>query len=197
MITNTPTIETERLILRRFNESDIEALFLILSDKEVNTFLPMFPLKNLGEAKIFLQEKYLKSYNCPTGYRYAICLKSDNVPIGYVNVSDGDSYDFGYGLRKDFWHKGIVTEASLAVIEQLKKAGFKYITATHDVKNPRSGEVMKKIGMTYKYSYEERWQPKDLLVTFRMYQLNFDGQEERAYKKYWNTYPVHFIERNV
>lgn len=197
MITNTPTIETERLILRRFNESDIEALFLILSDKEVNTFLPMFPLKNLEEAKIFLQEKYLKSYNCPTGYRYAICLKSDNVPIGYVNVSDGDSYDFGYGLRKDFWHKGIVTEASLAVIEQLKKAGFKYITATHDVKNPRSGEVMKKIGMTYKYSYEERWQPKDLLVTFRMYQLNFDGQEERAYKKYWNTYPVHFIERNV
>lgn len=197
MITNTSTIETERLILRRFNESDIEALFLILSDKEVNTFLPMFPLKNLGEAKIFLQEKYLKSYNCPTGYRYAICLKSDNVPIGYVNVSDGDSYDFGYGLRKDFWHKGIVTEASLAVIEQLKKAGFKYITATHDVKNPRSGEVMKKIGMTYKYSYEERWQPKDLLVTFRMYQLNFDGQEERAYKKYWDTYPVHFIERNV
>ena len=197
MITNTPTIETERLILRRFNESDIEALYLILSDKEVNTFLPMFPLKNLEEAKIFLQEKYLKSYNCPTGYRYAICLKSDNVPIGYVNVSDGDSYDFGYGLRKDFWHKGIVTEASLAVIEQLKKAGFKYITATHDVKNPRSGEVMKKIGMTYKYSYEERWQPKDLLVTFRMYQLNFDGQEERAYKKYWNTYPVHFIERNV
>lgn len=174
---NTPTIETERLILRRFNEDDAGALYLILSDKEVNAFLPMFPLENLEEA-IFLQEKYLKSYNLPTGYRYAICLKSDNVPIGYVNVSDGDRYDFGYGLRKDFWHKVIVTEASLAVINQLKKAGFIYITATHDVNNLSSGEVMKKIGMTYTYSYEEQWQPKDLLATFRMYQLNCDEQEE-------------------
>lgn len=96
-------------------------------------------------------------------------------------MSDGDSYHFGYDLRKDFWHKGIVTEASLAVIDQLRKSGFKYITSTHDINNPRSGEVMKKIGMTYKYSYEEQWQPKDLLVTFRMYQLNFDRQEKRTH----------------
>ena len=44
------------------------------------------------------------------------------------------------------------------------------------------------------YSYEELWQPKNILVTFRMYQLNFDGQEDRVYKKYWDKYPVHFIE---
>ena len=34
---NTPTLETKRLILRKFTENDIEALFLILKDKEVNT----------------------------------------------------------------------------------------------------------------------------------------------------------------
>ncbi|WP_275077575.1 GNAT family N-acetyltransferase [Clostridium botulinum] len=90
-----------------------------------------------------------------------------------------------------------MTEASKAVIEQLKKDAIPYITATHDVKNSRSGAVMKKIGMTYQYSYEEQWQPKDILVTFRMYQLNFDEQKDRVYKEYWNKYPVHFIEKYV
>lgn len=56
---------------------------------------------------------------------------------------------------------------------------------------------MKKLGMSYKYSYEEQWQPKDILVTFRMYQLNFVGQNDRVYKEYWNNSTVHFIESDV
>ncbi len=40
---NTPTLTTERLILRKFSENDLEALFKIYSDEEVNTFLPWFP----------------------------------------------------------------------------------------------------------------------------------------------------------
>lgn len=133
----------------------------------------------------------------PSGYKYAVCLKSDNIPIGYVNVSDDDSYDFGYGLKKEYWQKEIITEASKAVVEQLKKDGIPYITATHDVNNQRSGNVMKNLGMTYCYSYEEQWQPKNILVTFRMYQLNFDGQSDRVYKKYWNDSSVHFIEAGI
>ena len=42
---NTPTIETERLILRKFTEEDLNALFLILKDEEVNKFLPWYPVK--------------------------------------------------------------------------------------------------------------------------------------------------------
>ena len=194
---NTPTLETERLILRKFTENDIEVLFSIYSDEEINTYLPWFTLKSLEEAKTFFAERYEEIYRQPLGYRYAICLKNDNVPIGYVNVSVDDNHDLGYGLRKEFWHKGIVTEASRAVVEQVKKDDFLYITATHDIKNPRSGGVMKQLGMSYKYSYEEQWQPKDILVTFRMYQLNFDGQNDRVYKEYWNNYTVHFIENDV
>lgn len=194
---NTPILETERLILRKFTENDIEALFSIYSDEEINTYLPWFPLKSLEEAKTFFEERYEEAYRQPLGYRYAICLKNDNVPIGYVNVSVNDNHDLGYGLRKEFWHKGIVTEASRAVVEQVKKDGFRYITATHDIKNTRSGGVMKQLGMSYKYSYEEQWQPKDILVTFRMYQLNFDGQNDRVYKDYWNKYTIHFIENDV
>ena len=191
---NTPTIETQRLILRRFTQDDARALYQILSDEEVNTFLPMFPLKTMEEANAYIQKQYLDTYQEPFGYRYAVCLKTDHFPIGYVQVSSSESHDFGYGLRKAFWHKGIITEAGRAVVEELRNSGMPFITATHDIKNPRSGEVMKKLGMIYQYSYEEQWQPKNIPVTFRMYQLNFDGENDRVYKKYWEQYPVHFIE---
>lgn len=185
-------LKTKRLILRHFTEKDINALFAILSDKDVNTFLPMYPLRNIEEAKKYFQ--YIKDYIQQKGHYYAICLKEDNIPIGCIHVSADDSHDLGYSIRKEFWHKGICTESCLAIIDMLKQTNIPYITATHDVNNPRSGKVMKAIGMTYRYSYEELWQPKNFLVTFRMYQLNFDGQKDRVYKKYWDKYPNHFIE---
>lgn len=191
---NTPTLKTERLILRKFTENDLNDIYRIFSDVDVNRFLPWFPLRTIEEAKIFYIERYEKKYKQEKAYNYAIYLRKNNRPIGYINVSMDESYDFGYGLSKEFWSKGIVTEASKAVIQQLKTDGIPYITATHDVNNPRSGEVMKKLGMKYQYSYEEQWQPKDILVTFRMYQLNFDGNNYRVYKEYWNNSAVHFIE---
>ena len=108
-----------------------------------------------------------------------------------------EPHDFGYGLRAEFWHQGIATEAGRAVTAQVKRDGLPYITATHDVNNPRSGGVMRQIGMKYQYSYEEQWQPKDLLVTFRLYQLNLDGNGSRVYQKYWNESAVHFVEEDV
>lgn len=142
---NTPVLETKRLILRKFTQEDLEALFLILKDEEVNKFLPWYPIKNLEETQKFYEERY-------------------------------------------------ATEAGRAVIEQVKKDGMSYITATHDRNNPRSGMVMRACGMKYCYTYEEQWQPKDFPVFFRMYQLNFDGNEDFVYKKYWDKYDHHFVE---
>ena len=192
---NTPVLETERLILRKFTERDIDALFLILKDEEVNKFLPWYPVKSTEEAEKFYEEKYASKYAQSQGYAYAICLKEDNFPIGYIKVDMEEHHDLGYGLRKEFWHKGIVTEAGKAVVEQVKKDGLPYITATHDRNNPRSGNVMQKVGMIYRYSYEEQWQPKNFPVIFRMYQLNFDGNDDFVYKKYWNESDNHFVEQ--
>ena len=52
---NTPTLETERLILRKFTEKDMEALFLILKDVETNKFLPWYPVKSIEETEKFYQ----------------------------------------------------------------------------------------------------------------------------------------------
>ena len=110
-------------------------------------------------------------------------------------MSDDESHDLGYGLCKEFWHRGIVTEACQSAVNQLKRSGLSYLTATHDIKNPRSGEAVKKIGMTYRYSYEELWQPKNIRVIFRMYQLNLDGQDDRTFMKYWNQSSIRFVEK--
>lgn len=189
-----PIIVSERLKLRAFTRDDDKALHEILKDEEVNTFLPWFPHETLEETQTFLQERFLKEGEI--GYRYAICLRSTSQLIGYIQVDDGESHDLGYGLAKAYWHQGFASEACRLMIEQLKKDGFPYITATHDILNPYSGEVMKKIGMNYQYSYEECVEPKKQLVTFRLYQMNI-AKQMPTYRAYWDAYPHHFVEEGL
>lgn len=75
MSANTPRLETERLVLRRFTPSDVEPLFSLMRDREVNTFLPWFPLETEVDAARYLEEHYLDYYRRPSGCRYAVCLR--------------------------------------------------------------------------------------------------------------------------
>lgn len=193
----TPLLQTERLLLRRFFPEDVPALFLLLQDEEVNTFLPWFALKDIQEAETFYRERIAPEYEKPQARFYAVCLREDNVPIGYITVGAEESRDLGYALRRQFWHRGIMTEAGIEVLKELEGAGIPFVTATHDVKNPKSGGVMRRLGLKYQYSYVEQWQPKDIPVTFRMYQRNLDGDPRHVFLKYWQTYPVHFIEKEL
>ena len=169
---NTPTLVTKRLILRRFTENDMEALYVILSDREANRFLPWFPTASLQEARQFYEERYVPIYSEPQGYMYAVCLKEDNIPIGYIDIDAKDPHELGFGLRTEYWHRGITIEAAKAVVAQAKRDGIPSIIATHDIHNPRSGNVMKSLGMTYHHSYEELWQPKGSTVTFCLYRMD-------------------------
>lgn len=192
-----PLLETDRLILRPFTESDAPALFELLRDKEVNTFLPWFPAQSLEDAKAHLEKRCLAPSREGHGYHYAVCLKPDARLIGYVHIDGNDSHDLGYGLAKAYWHQGLMTQACRALLEQVRKdAHLPYLTATHDVLNPRSGGVMKQLGMTYRYSFQERVQPKNQQVTFRLYQLNLTAPPDFIYPNYRERFP-HFIEPNV
>lgn len=83
---NTPTLETERLILRKFTENDLKAMYLIYSDKEVNRFLPWFPVKSMEETRKLFEERYMAQYTRPQAYAYAVCLKKDHIPVGHIHV---------------------------------------------------------------------------------------------------------------
>ena len=120
---DTPVLETERLPLRPFTEDDLPAVFAIFSDREVNRFLPWFPVRTMEEAESFFQERYAAAYRDRSAWKFAICLKRDNIPIGYVTLSGDDSHDLGYGLRRESWGMGIATEAGQAGIPQAGAGG--------------------------------------------------------------------------
>lgn len=168
---STPRLETDRLILRKFTERDLGAVYTIFSDVEVNTFLPWFPVKSMAEAEAFYETYIAGRYRQAQAYCYAVCRREDDLPIGYVTVNPEDGFDLGYGLRREFWHRGLMTEAGRAVLERLH--------------------------MQYRYSYEEQWQPKDLRVTFRLYQRNLDGRHDRVYTEYWDRSVVRFVKPEV
>lgn len=174
---STPVLETERLILRRFTFDDIEDMYAIYSDKTVNKFLPWFPFESREETEKYLSENIMPQYENQFSCRYCVELKETGKVIGYVSLGCIDlknrGGDLGYGLMKEYWNRGIITEASKEILKWLKGCGCRYITATHDVNNPASGEVMKKLGMKYRCSYDEIWQPKNFKVTFRLYRIDF------------------------
>ncbi|WP_179395511.1 GNAT family N-acetyltransferase [Lacticaseibacillus absianus] len=184
-------INTVRLILRPFTETDIPEFYAIQRNLDVNRFLPWFAPATIDSALQMLHDQYL---DAPDGEQLAVCLKESNKAIGYVHAEASESHDFGYGMLPSAWGHGYMTEASLALIAALPVADYPYLTATHDVNNPKSGAVMRRLGMTYQYTYLEQWQPKNLPVHFRLYLLNRDGNEDRRYLKYWHMYPEHKVE---
>ena len=142
---NTPVLKNRRLELRQFTQQDIAALFAIYGNRTANEFLPWFPLQDEREAKRLVQEKYEDFYKNSQQYRYAVC-KTGGEPIGYVHLeAKEESHDLGYALLPQFWGQGIITEACRAVIQQAKKDGIAYITATHDRKDVYKRQPMKNI----------------------------------------------------
>lgn len=194
---NSPRIETERFILRKFNDEDVMDLHEIISDELINKFLPFFRPENIADTKCFLEETIYPEYQSKVSYFYAVEEKATHKVVGYIDLGGIDENEgcgeLGYTIHRGYWGKGIATEVSLALIKQLQADGFRYIYATHDKNNGGSGKVLEKSGLKYCYSYEEQWIPKDFLVVFRLYQLNFDENKDRVYDKFWRKYPQHYI----
>ena len=147
--------ETERLIVRYWEEKDYLDLYDYAKDEEITKFLTWQPYKSEEEAKeriAILLEKY-KNNEIKTDY--AIELKSENKVIGsiaivrYSEKNEGLA-EIGYVLGRKYQGFGYMTEAL--------KGMFKYIfdnsiaariQLQHDVDNPKSGNVMKRAGMMF------------------------------------------------
>lgn len=95
--------------------------------------------------------------------------------------------------RRECQGEGFATEAGEALLAPRPRGRLDYVTATHDVNNPKSGAVMRRLGLTYRYSYKEQWMPKDIPVVFRLYQKNFTRAADWTYPRYREIYPS-FVE---
>lgn len=150
----TITLETERLILRRFTLDDAaEAFRNWMSSEKVTRFLSWPPHKDPGESRDYIQS-VIDSYVKPDNFSWVIEYKELSLVIGSIGVNslreDVAACEIGYCLGDRFWGKGIMPEALSEVIRFLfEEVGMNRIQATHDVRNPNSGRVMEKCGMQY------------------------------------------------
>lgn len=150
----TQTIDTNRLILRKFEDKDARYIYENwASDDEITKYLQWqsYTSINQGKERIeFLKENYKnKNY-----YDWAIVLKDINQPIGSIGCvelkEDIKAVHIGYCIGKKWWHQGITSEALKAVIDFFfDKVGVERVESRHDPNNVNSGKVMQKCGMKY------------------------------------------------
>lgn len=150
----TRELDTERLLLRKISVNDAEDMYNNWASDDIVTKYVTWPThQNVEETKGLLKmwEKEYENDNC---YRWAIELEEEKKLIGSIDVcrisEENETAEIGYVISRDYWNKGIVTEAAKRVVEYLlKEAGFYRIEAQHHLDNPASGKVMQKIGMKY------------------------------------------------
>ena len=151
----TQMLQTERLILRRFVESDAEAMFQNWASSPENlTYVTWDPHSDVEVTRNSIRN-WVASYTNPNYYKWAICLKENpEHVIGDISIVEMDEIDssceIGYILGKNYWGRGMMTEALKAVLDFcFTQAGFQKVRARYASLNPASGRVMEKAGMSY------------------------------------------------
>ena len=150
----TKTLETERLILRRFTVEDAQPMFdNWASDPEVTKYL-MWPTHQSVDVSKSVLESWVPLYSDEKYYQWAIALKDTGEPIGSIAVvnqnEQAEVAHIGYCIGRKWWHQGIMSEALKAVMEFLfDTVEYNRLESRHDPRNPNSGKVMQKCGMKY------------------------------------------------
>jgi len=150
----TVTIETERLVLRRFEASDAEAMFNNwASDDEVTKFLTWPAHSDVSVSRRVI-DSWLPLYQNPDHYSWAIVLKELGEPIGSIAAvawrDDIRMVHIGYCIGRKWWRQGYASEALAALVRFFfEEVGVNRIESRHDPRNPNSGKVMMKCGLKY------------------------------------------------
>ena len=151
-------LETERLILRHWKDSDAEDLYEYVKDPDVGPIAGWPPHQDINESRDVIKT-VLSGREA-----YAICLKSDGRAIGTVELKlngrtdmteRDDECEIGYWLGKPFWGRGIMPEA---VREMLRHAfedlGMAKVWAGYYEGNTKSKRVQEKCGFRYQWKSE-------------------------------------------
>lgn len=156
----TKTLETERLILRRFTMNDAQDMFNNwASDDEVTKYLMWPSHKNVEVTKEYIKS-LVDAYSEKSTYNWGIGLKEIGQVVGTISVVRCDDeigcVHIGYCIGKRWWNKGITSEAFSAVIRFLMdEVKVNRIDSRHDPRNAFSGKVMEKCGLRYEGTLRE------------------------------------------
>lgn len=157
----TKRLETPRLLLRPFEPEDAGAMYKNwASDEAVTKFLSWPTHRSVSDSEEILRE-WAGRYGEDTFYNWAIVLKELGEPIGSIGVVElddtVDSVLIGYCIGQRWWRQGLTSEALKRVIGFFfEEVGANRVESQHDPRNPRSGGVMKKCGMTCEGTLRQR-----------------------------------------
>jgi len=115
-----PVINTERLLLRRVEKSDVNEIFFLRSDKNVLQYLDTIPVATIAEAASWIERMNDLGKN-NDAVTWAITLKQDNMLAGTIcfwNITK-EHYraEIGYALHPKHQGKGIMQEAMTAILD--------------------------------------------------------------------------------
>ena len=160
-----PTLTTNRLLLRQIQSSDAEALFAILSDKEVIEFYGHEPHQSLDDTRKLIGQIQAR-YARREAIRWGITLQGEDRLIGTCSLQHFDPgfhhAETGYELDRAFWGKGIMTEATSAILTYgFTELGLHRVEAIIDIMNERSKALLLKLGFTYEGNLRQRYSFRD------------------------------------
>lgn len=134
-------VETERLILRRYKEDDLQDLYEYLSNPKVVEHEP-YKAMTMEEVKGNLE------WRISTDEMIAVELKETGKMIGnvYLGKRDFDSLEIGYVFHEDYWKKGYAKESCKKLMEVAFQNGVHRIYAECDPLNENSWKLLENLG---------------------------------------------------
>ncbi len=158
----SPTLHTERLILRSFTLEDAADVKSLTDDPDMasTSYDIEYPYKDGMAEKLI--GWYNQEFEKGDGIYFAITFKTDGTLIGEVDLTFRTHLPYkdaslNYWIGKSYWNCGYCTEAAKVVVAYgFREHDIELIFAKHFKRNPASGRVMQKIGMHYNDFY-----PKD------------------------------------
>lgn len=141
MNTKSMITETDRLILRRYKESDLNDLFEYLSNPNVVEFEPYKPM-TIEEVKDNL------NWRISTDEMIAVELKSNKKMIGnvYLGKRDFNSLEIGFVFNESYWKNGYAKESCEKLLELAFDDGIHRVFAECDPNNKNSWGLLERMG---------------------------------------------------
>lgn len=157
-------LETERLVLRRFTENDVDHLVALDSDSEVMRFINGGKPTSREAIQRDVLPRILGYYERYAGYGFwAVIEKETGEFLGWFHLrpAEGNPQDepeLGYRLRKAAWGKGYATEGSRALIRKgFTELDVQRVVASTMTVNVASRRVMEKAGLRYVRTFHQEW----------------------------------------
>lgn len=144
--------DTKRLSLRRLRPYDADDLLAICGDAEVMRFVGECRPLSRAECMEWIGNSQINYEKYGFG-TFAVTLAGDDRVVGYaglVRPTPGGEAEIIYGIAKDLWGRGLMSEAAAELVELgFRRFGLRRIIATIDPANAASIRIVEKLGFGF------------------------------------------------